>query len=283
MQLDQITAMLEGIQNNGAGFTARCPAHEDRVNSLSIGESEGKILVHCHAGCSADAITGALGIRMTDLFLSDPNRTETKRIPYLIKDTNGYTVAIHERVEYSDGSKKYRWEMDGEDGLQGFGVENLPLYGTDLLKFKFTPIIVTEGEKAAESLIRRGVRAVGTACGASACPSDDVLRPICDGSQILLWPDNDDQGYRHMNAIAERLVGLGHEPYIIEWADSPRKGDADDFDGNLAELVSHARLFTEVREGWLHREVQSLQKAVTALTNRVISLERRRTRREDSI
>ena len=40
---------------------ARCPAHEDRVPSLSIREgSNGRVLVKCHAGCRQDDVIDAL-------------------------------------------------------------------------------------------------------------------------------------------------------------------------------------------------------------------------------
>ena len=39
---------------------ARCPAHEDREPSLAIRETDGKVLVHCHAGCDQRAVVDAL-------------------------------------------------------------------------------------------------------------------------------------------------------------------------------------------------------------------------------
>ena len=37
-----------------------CPAHEDKRPSLSVSESNGKILVKCHAGCSQTAVSEGL-------------------------------------------------------------------------------------------------------------------------------------------------------------------------------------------------------------------------------
>jgi putative DNA primase/helicase len=47
-----------GGRKAGATWMARCPAHDDREPSLSIRDGEdGKVLVHCHAGCEqADLI-----------------------------------------------------------------------------------------------------------------------------------------------------------------------------------------------------------------------------------
>jgi len=49
-----------GGRRCGSGWIARCPAHEDRNPSLSIRETGGKILVHCHAGCPQEAVIEGL-------------------------------------------------------------------------------------------------------------------------------------------------------------------------------------------------------------------------------
>jgi hypothetical protein len=56
-------------RRSGRGWTARCPAHEDRTPSLSITETaDGKVLVKCWAGCSTESVLAALGLRWSDLF-----------------------------------------------------------------------------------------------------------------------------------------------------------------------------------------------------------------------
>jgi len=50
-----------GGRKTGNGWTAKCPAHDDRDPSLSISEaSDGKILMHCHAGCEQGQVIDAL-------------------------------------------------------------------------------------------------------------------------------------------------------------------------------------------------------------------------------
>lgn len=45
----------------GNCWMARCPAHDDSTPSLSIRETrDGKLLVHCHAGCEQTAVIAAL-------------------------------------------------------------------------------------------------------------------------------------------------------------------------------------------------------------------------------
>jgi putative DNA primase/helicase len=50
-------ARLLKAKRSGSGWIARCPAHDDRRESLSISEGEnGKLLLKCHAGCTFDQI-----------------------------------------------------------------------------------------------------------------------------------------------------------------------------------------------------------------------------------
>lgn len=67
--LDSIIQRLRKVKGRGDSFVACCPAHEDRSPSLTVRETQdGRILMHCFAGCSIGDITGALGVDMSDLF-----------------------------------------------------------------------------------------------------------------------------------------------------------------------------------------------------------------------
>ena len=69
MVLKAFLSRLEHVRRNGAGWIARCPAHVDHNPSFAIREVEGKILLHCHAGCTVEAIFVAMGLKMSDLFV----------------------------------------------------------------------------------------------------------------------------------------------------------------------------------------------------------------------
>jgi hypothetical protein len=61
---------LVGVKQTATGrWIAKCPAHEDRSPSLSVRETEdGRVLLHCFAGCANGDVLAALGLRMSDLF-----------------------------------------------------------------------------------------------------------------------------------------------------------------------------------------------------------------------
>lgn len=71
MDLDHLLAegRLKDVRKQGRSYLARCPAHEDRHPSLSIAEGrDGRILLHCWAGCATKDVLVALGLTWRDLY-----------------------------------------------------------------------------------------------------------------------------------------------------------------------------------------------------------------------
>jgi hypothetical protein len=69
VDVNTLLAKLSGVRGRNGSWSARCPAHEDRSPSLSVKElPDGRILMHCFGGCGTDAVLGALGLEMGDLF-----------------------------------------------------------------------------------------------------------------------------------------------------------------------------------------------------------------------
>ena len=63
----------------GDSWQAHCPAHDDRRPSLSIRIGDaGHVLVKCHAGCTAEAVTRALGLSVSALM---PEQRFDQRMP----------------------------------------------------------------------------------------------------------------------------------------------------------------------------------------------------------
>jgi hypothetical protein len=78
LSLPQIAARLHA-RRCGRGFIARCPAHEDRHPSLSLSERDGRVLVHCHAGCAQADVIAALRERGLWLERDRPPLSPTER------------------------------------------------------------------------------------------------------------------------------------------------------------------------------------------------------------
>lgn len=70
MSIESLLSRVSGLKKTSAvTWLCRCPSHEDRSPSLSLRQADdGRILVHCFAGCSTDDVLGAVGLTMDDLF-----------------------------------------------------------------------------------------------------------------------------------------------------------------------------------------------------------------------
>lgn len=70
MRSDALLARLELVRKTGNGrWVCRCPSHDDRGPSLSVRElDDGRVLLHCFAGCDVQSILDAVGLAFEDLF-----------------------------------------------------------------------------------------------------------------------------------------------------------------------------------------------------------------------
>lgn len=70
MSAQKLLDRLEGVRRRGQSqWSARCSAHDDKGPSLSVRElDDGRVLLHCFAGCAVGDVLGAVGLEMADLF-----------------------------------------------------------------------------------------------------------------------------------------------------------------------------------------------------------------------
>jgi hypothetical protein len=66
---DLLLPRLDKVQETAPGqWIACCPAHDDRSPSLSIRQTDDRLLIYCHAACPASDVTAAVGLTLADLF-----------------------------------------------------------------------------------------------------------------------------------------------------------------------------------------------------------------------
>src|SRR5215204_2591105 len=66
---EDVLDKLEVASRNGEKAMSFCPAHDDRNSpSLSLKAENGKLLLHCFAGCHPEDIVSKIGLQMKDLF-----------------------------------------------------------------------------------------------------------------------------------------------------------------------------------------------------------------------
>lgn len=230
MQLFEFMSHLSGVRKGANGYTAQCPAHEDKKNSLGISQSEdGHILLKCYAGCEFESIVRALGLEPSDLMPEKKGQSQNETV-YKIDLPQGGVVE-HVRID-EPGGKRFIWRRDGESGLGGLKVKDVPLY-RPAGQGKSRALFITEGEKSAIAAARLGCRTLGTVCGASSCPSKDVLA-VCKDEDVILWADNDEPGQKHMEKVKTALNGIAKSVCIISTGKT--KDDAADFKGTLNDI-----------------------------------------------
>ena len=60
---------LDAVRQTGPNrWIAKCPAHDDRSPSLAVSEcDDGRVLVHCFAGCEPEDVLKAIGLTFSDV------------------------------------------------------------------------------------------------------------------------------------------------------------------------------------------------------------------------
>ncbi len=242
MTVHDILSRLQGVKGGHGQWTARCPAHDDRQNSLSVGEGEdGRTLLRCHAGCDLDRITAALGLSPADLFPDKPGHaigwndtlsTEKKgRTPvvatYRYLDDNGKLLA--EKLRRAD--KSFTWRQP--DARHGWiysrkGVPNRLYVGGELTGAVF----VCEGEKDVDTLHHLGYNAASGADGAGPGKWRKEYTEQLQGCSVCVFTDNDDVGRAYAAETCNALHGAASSVQLLDiatvWSEVPEHGDVSD-------------------------------------------------------
>jgi len=235
--IEHVLSKLKGVVKAGTGYKARCPAHDDRVPSLSITVTEnGKILVHCHAGCSQSAVMDFLGIGIDQLRpVSRPRIVAT----YNYRDENGEELFQSVRFEPKGFRQRVlepngpRWNLNGTRRVL-YRLPELIRADTNL------PVFIVEGEKDVDRLIDAGLIAVCNPGGAGKWR--DEYSSFLHGRNCVVVPDNDEAGLRHADLVAKSLTEKAASVRILELDGLPSKGDVSDYldAGNSVEEMLRA-------------------------------------------
>ena len=119
MKIEDILGRFEGVEQSAPdSWMARCPAHGDENPSLSITlKPDGKVLLHCFAGCSAEEICAAVGLKMSDLMPERP-KIEKSAGGKKKKDLGKWICDYVYQDE--DGAGLYKIARYERDGLKTF-------------------------------------------------------------------------------------------------------------------------------------------------------------------
>jgi len=67
--IDDFLSRLQGVRKHGEACRANCPNGHSSRGTLSIAAGhDGRVLLHCFAGCEPADIVAAVGMRLADLY-----------------------------------------------------------------------------------------------------------------------------------------------------------------------------------------------------------------------
>ena len=281
MRIEQVLPRLAKVSKSPTGWKACCPAHEDKSPSLSVAVGgDGRILLHCHAGCSVEAIATAIDFSVSDLFPDSVRRSTLDMA--LVRDKAKRTARYRSKKPMTqtsfhpytrDGvllSGVFRFDpSDGSDGKQyvpvhatagggavGDPPKGWPLYRLPrLLESPGEPVFVVEGEKAADALAGLGLLVTTSAHGAKGWKKTDWTPLV--GRSLVFMPDNDAPGLRYAEEVVAHVQALGGIETLerVDLSALPDKADAVDLIERLreqglddAQLVAAIESITEAWE-----------------------------------
>src|SRR5262245_31016509 len=198
-------------------------------------------LVASQLGCDRET---AIGWLRREGFMPEPQQAAASSIvaTYDYRDQNMVLLFQVCRFEPKDFRPR---RPDGKFTLEG--VRRILYRLPDVLKAiaEGSTIHLVEGEKDADNLHKLGVTATTNAGGANKWRSEysETLR----GADVVLVPDNDDPGRKHVEQIAVALTGVAKRVRVLDiaqhWSECPTKGDISDWikaggtADRLAEIV----------------------------------------------
>lgn len=244
-------AKVKPSRGQGTGI---CCLHDDHSPSFSFNLATG--FFHCF-GCGASgdiftfyALKHDLDVRQ-DFPAVLQGIAQEFGIPITSKPTNSKSASssksanslesrIVKTYDYTDESGTLLYQIcrlepkdfrvrrpDGKGGwIWNFGDVPLVLYNLPQV-IKADEVIVCEGEKDADRLNALGYTATTNPFGAGKW-KPEYSEPL-KGKKVVIPPDNDDAGRKHVEAVAKDTYGKATSLKILTLPDLPEKGDMSDF------------------------------------------------------
>lgn len=119
-------------------------------------------------------------------------------------DSKGNIIVCIHRYDPPQGKQFRPWDVIAQKHKLP---DSRPLYNQVGIA-RSDKVIIVEGEKCAESLIKRGFCATTSMSGANA-PIDKTDWSPLKNKNIVIWPDNDDPGKLYAQKVQAKLLEIG--------------------------------------------------------------------------
>ena len=226
MDIEQIAKSLGGARKAGNDWSCRCPAHEDRKASLSIGRgADGKVLVHCHAGCEQDLVVGTLkNLGLWPSANAKPEPVAPPPVKIGLGSGRGQIVATYdytdEHGELLYQAVRYEPKDFRQRKPEPNGGWNWSIKGVRRVLYRLPEVMqavaqgqvvyVCEGEKDVEAARSLGLVATCNAMGADNGTGNKWFPEFGDclvNADVVVVPDQDEAGNRHAAWVIQTLTG----------------------------------------------------------------------------
>lgn len=233
------------VNRYGERIQCKCPAHDDKQASLTISKGRKCTLFYCHAGCKLDDILNAAGIKKTDTFYENKEKSanwrkfiesrEQRKIegiyPYYCIDDGKYAFhkirlsgkkIIYGRLE----NDKFRYGLSRNKPRKAYRA----IYGNIQNIYRAIqenrPVYITEGEKDTDTMTKKGYTTF-TYGGCSDWQSDfaDILK----GAIVYILADNDTPGKQVAQKIYDDVKTIADSAKIIIPMPDIPKADITDY------------------------------------------------------
>lgn len=223
MKIEEFLSYLKNVKRVRENeYMALCPAHNDKKPSLSVGLSENKkqILLHCYAGCSAEDILNAVGLKKKDLYDNKGDFIMNKT-SYTYYNADGTVAYTKTRIDNADKTKQFYFEQpNGKRNLQG--VNRVPYNLPAVLNAQ--TVYFVEGEKCADAVIKQGFVATTLDNGANSKWLSEYT-DYFKNKNVIIIPDNDTPGMDYAKKVLQNVPTAR----IVKLPDLLPKGDIYDW------------------------------------------------------
>ena len=240
-------------QQGGSQWRANCPACGDTKGHLYIAQApDGKILLDCKKGCTFSDIISAAGLNASDCFRENPE----KPAPWVLmrehfyNDINGNILGKKQIYDTGGGNKTAVWyRLEKGCYKKGLGGMKMPLYHLDrLVKLKQGgTVVITEGEKDAETVERLGYAATTSPNGAGAKFRKEFGEFFRDKNVVIIT-DNDEAGEKYgssaLEVVSQYAAAVKLVPSAEIYPKVKKKGDISDIAAELGDTETR-RLLSE--------------------------------------
>jgi len=246
-----LKSTLENVREgkDGRSFTARCPTHDDKENSLSVSlNNDGLLLAHCFAGCETAQVLYACGVLMAECFPRgyEPDKKKDAKPEKVIVATYWYQDEdgnnLYQVVRYEP--KDFRLRRLDDDGNWVYGTRGVRrvLYHLPevIAAPRDEPVLLVEGEKDVETLRRLGFVATTNPCGANNW-RDEFTAMLADKRVLVLF-DNDEPGRKRAKRLVGELKKSAAFVRVLELPDLPLNG------GDVTDWLDAGHTADELRE-----------------------------------